>query len=405
MWKIAWRNIWRNKRRSLITMASVFFAFFFCVLTLSMQRGVWGQMVENILRTQAGHIQVHQKGYFDDQVIDNLMEMDSRKIQELETLPNVAYVSPRLETFAMAAYGMTTKAVALIGIDPVRENRMSSLAQHIVAGSYLDENDANGVVLGKKLADYLQVTTGDTLALISQGYHGVSANGLFVVRGIVSLITPEMDQGFIYTTIPAAQHFVGLDEGLSGLLITLTDESKLARTLQSVSQHVDTTVYEVLGWKTTMEKLLDQAKSDELFGKILLWVLYVIVGFGVLSTVIMMTNERHHEFGVMVAVGMQRRKLAAVMALEMLLMIALGIAAGLAITVPVVEIFHHYPIPVTGSLQEALASYGMEAVFPLSNDPYIFVEQFIIVAVIAVLVGLYPVRHVLRLNVIKALRA
>lgn len=404
MVKLAWRNIWRNKRRSLITIASVFFAFFFCVLLISMQSGAWGRMIENILRTQVGHIQVHQKGYFDDQVIDNLMTMDESKISEIEQLKNVAYISPRLETFAMASYGNSNKAVALVGIDPARENRMSHLSDRVVSGNYLTPEDSNGILVGKKLSEYLQIQSGDTVALISQGYHGASANGLFIVRGIVSLVTPEMDQNFIYTTIPAAQEFVGLENGFSALLITLDNENRLSQSLKEISDHLDTDTYEVLSWKTSMKKLLDQAASDEIFTQIMMFILYMIVGFGILSTVIMMTNERRHEFGVVIALGMQHRKLATTMVLEMLIMIFIGIVASLLVTIPIIQYFHLNPIPMSGELKDAMAGYGMEAVFPFNNSPLLFIKQMLVVMIITIVVTIYPVRYIFKLNVINALK-
>ncbi len=405
MIKLAWRNIWRNKRRSVITMASVFFAFFFCIFLISMQSGSWGYMVENVLRTQVGHIQIHQKGYFKDPLVDNLMTMQEPKIKEIEQMDNVAYVSPRLETFAMASYEKTTKAIALIAIDPARENRMSDLAKHIVSGKYLQANDINGVVLGQKLSEYLQVRTGDTIALISQGYHGVSANGLFVVRGIVSLPMPELNQNGVYTSIAAAQQFVGLENGLSSLLITLKDADRLDETITKVQKHVDTANLEVLSWKTSMKKLLDQASSDKIFSQILMVILYMIVGFGIFSTVIMMTNERRHEFGVVLALGMRRGKLASVMVLEMIMLAFIGIAAALVVTIPLIQYFHLNPIPMGKEMEAAMAQYGMEAVFPFDNNPSLFAEQILIIILMTAVVSIYPVLKIFKLSIINAVKA
>ncbi len=404
MLKLAWRNIWRNRRRSLITMGSVFFAFLFCVLLMSTQKGTWGYMIESMLRTQAGHIQVHLAGWFDDPVVDNLMTMDGAQVPRIETLPGVAYTSPRLETFAMASLGTVSKPVALTGIDPAREDRMSSLASRVTEGAYLAENDPDGILLGGKLAEYLRAAPGDTLALVGQGYHGASAYGLYVVRGVVSLAMPEMDQGTVYTTLPSARRFVGLDGGLSGLLVTLDNPKQIDRAVAAIENTLENGVYEVLPWQVTMEKLLRQADSDLLFLQIIMFILYMIVGFGILSTVIMMTNERRHEFGVVVALGMQRGRLAATTAVELALMIALAIAAGLAVSVPLINFYAAHPVALGGEFATAMLEFGIEPILPADNSFGLFAGQAGVVALISAVVVLYPVRHILRLNVIKSLR-
>ncbi len=243
--KLSWRNIWRNKRRSLITIGSIFFSVFFCVIMLSFSNGVWNHVIDETLRTQAGHIQIHQKGYWDDQVIDNFMEMDSSTISAIESIENIAYTSPRIETFTMASTEKLTKPCILMGVDPARENRMSSLARHIIDGTYLNKND-DGALIGKALSDYLKLGVGDTMALIGQGYHGASAATLLVIRGILQLPSPEMNSRFIYTSLSKAQDFISFPNGESGLLITLKNERKMNDVIKKIKSKIDASQYEVL---------------------------------------------------------------------------------------------------------------------------------------------------------------
>jgi ABC-type lipoprotein release transport system permease subunit len=388
----------------MITIASVFFAVFFTVLTMAFTDGQWGRMIENMLRTQTGHIQIHLAGYWDDKVIDNFMEMDSETISHLGEIKHIVNVSPRIETFAMASSDYNvSKGVAVVGIDPQREDDKSSLSKRLVEGSYLTDGDS-GLLIGKGLSEYLRVGVGDSLALIGQGYHGAGAVGLYPIRGIVSLVTPEMDKGFLYMSLPAAQEFIGMPDGYSGILIAIDDGRALTETLQAVSEAVDSSVYDVLSWQLTMESLLKQAESDQAFSIVILFVLYLIVSFGILGTVIMMTTERRREFAMMVALGMGKGKLAGCVAIELFIMSCIGLLAGLAVSIPIVAWFAYHPIPLSGELATAMSGYGMEAVIPTSATPQLFINQALIVLAITSLTILYPVRVILKLEINKAIR-
>lgn len=398
MIRLAWRNIWRNKRRAVITMASVFFAAFFCTVMMSFNVGVWEKMVDNTLRSQAGHIQIHGKGYWDDKVVDNFMFMDEETIARLEDLDNVDNVSPRVETFAMASFGTSSKGIGIIGISPRKEAEKSNLPVRLVGGTYLTETD-DGVLIGEGLARYLKVEVGDTLALIGQGYHGASAVGLFPVRGVLQMMTDDMDNGLAYMTLPSAQYFIDMPGGYSGILVAVKDNGRLEATMCTVKSVVDTQTLDVYPWRFTMERLLQNAQSDQAFSVLMMWILYLIVGFGILGTVIMMTNERRREFCVIISLGMQRLRLTAVVVIEMLIMSLTGVLAALAVTYPAMLWFSLYPIRMSGQMADMYTDMGMEPILPTSVAAPIFVGQIEIILIIALLATAYPVRKILKLKI------
>ncbi|MDR1525072.1 MAG: ABC transporter permease [Tannerella sp.] len=396
--KLCWRNIWRNRRRAFITIASVFFAVFFCTINTCWMEGMWDKMIENTLRTQTGHIQIHLKGYWDDKIIDNFMTVDGETIACLGEINHIENVSPRIETFAMASFGAVSKGIALVGISPAKEAGKSNLPARLVAGEYLSETD-DGILIGEGLGKYLKAGVGDTLAFIGQGYHGVSAAGLFPIRGILELLTPEMDNGFAYMTLPSAQQFIDMPDGYSGILIALDDNDLLDGTIEAVRQAVDTQALDVLPWHFTMERLLQTAESDKVFNKLIMYILYLIVAFGILGTVIMMTNERKREFCVLISLGMGRLKLTSVVAMELLIMTLSGMALALLVTIPVAYWFALHPIELGGEMAAVYASYGMEPLMPLSTDAVHFVKQALIVFVLTCLTMIYPVRVIKRLKI------
>jgi len=403
LFKLSWRNIWRNRRRALITIASVFFAVFFCTLMLSFQSGVWEKMIDNTLRTQTGHIQIHGKGYWNDRSIDNFMMLSDSVISSLKTIPNVTNVSPRIETFAMASFGMLSRGISVIGISPKREAEKSNLPIRLVQGEYLSETD-DGVLVGEGLCRYLRVGLGDTLAFLGQGWRGSTAVGLYPIRGILRMPLTDMDNGLAYMSLSAAQEFIDMPNGYSGILIALNNDRRLNQTMEEVKAKLDTPTsklsdFEVLSWHYTMKDLLRSAEADKAFSKIILFILYLIVGFGILGTVIMMTNERKREFAILISLGMKRGLLQLVFTIELLLMALCGVLASLVLTIPFVWWFHTHPIQLTGNMAKMYADYGMEPVMPMSADPAIFWTQIVIIFVMACITLIYPYYVIRKLKI------
>ena len=174
---LAWRNIWRNKRRTLITIGSITFAVVLACIMRSMQLGSYERMIDNSVRFFTGYIQVHKNGFWDDKTIDNSFTPGDELIGQIEQLPNVEAVVPRIESFALASYEMQTKGAMVLGIDPDREDFLTEVNKsRLTEGEPLKADD-DGALIGKGLAEYLKMDIGDTLVLISQGYHGANAAG------------------------------------------------------------------------------------------------------------------------------------------------------------------------------------------------------------------------------------
>ncbi len=402
--KLAWRNIWRNKRRTLITIASIFFALFFALAMRALQVGSYGHMADSIVQAFTGFIQVHKDGYWDDQTINNCIILDQELISQLESTENVSAVVPRLESFALASSEDKTKGVLVVGIDPELETDLTHPDRKLSEGTYLDAQ-SSGVLVSRRLAEFLDLSLHDTLTLISQGYHAATAAGLYPVTGIVDIPNPELDRRLVYMNIASAQEFYGAENMVSSLIINLYDPGEMRHTIKSITESIDMEQYEVMDWEELNPTLVQQIESDQAGGYIMLAVLYLIVGFGVMGTLIMMTTERRREFGVMVAVGMQKTRLGMILTIEMVLLGIIGIFSGIIGSLPLISYFVQHPIEYTGEIAELFESYGMEPIMPAALEPGYFVGQSAIVLVIFILAIVYPVYTVIRLNEIKAMRA
>ena len=208
--KLAWRNLWRNRRRTLITLASVLMAVVLAIGIRSFQKGVYGNMISNAVRFSTGYIQVHAKGYWEDQSINNSFEPGSELKTALNKDRNISLTVPRLESFALASSGPHTKGVEVIGIDPAKEEAMNNLKGKIIAGKYFKENETGqGILIGDGMAHYLQLNLGDTLVLLGQGYHGSTAAGQYLIQGIFHFPLEQLNSSLVYLNLPDAQALFG----------------------------------------------------------------------------------------------------------------------------------------------------------------------------------------------------
>lgn len=401
--KLAWRNIWRNKRRTLITIASVFFALWLSLIMRSMQVGSYSHMADGIVEAYTGSMQVHRQGYWDDRTLDNTFEYNPAMAVEIESHENIKAVIPRLESFSLASTGEHTKGILVIGIDPEKELELTHPDRKLIEGVYFN-GSPEGVLVSSRLADFLNLSLNDTLTMLSTGYHGASAAGIYPVIGIIKMPNPELDRRIIYMSLPYAQQFYGAENMLTSLVINVEDSDQLNKTKKELTGLLDKELYEIMDWKEMNPELVQQIQSDQTGGYIMLGMLYLIVGFGVLGTLIMMTTERRREFGVMIAVGMQKKKLGLILTIEMLMMGMVGAATGVIGSIPVIGYFVKHPIRFTGEYAEIFEAYGFEPIMPAEFDISYFIGQSSVVLLIFIIAIVYPINSVIKLNEIKALR-
>jgi len=468
--KIAWRNLWRNRRRTIITSASIFFAVFFAVIMRSYQLGSYDHMITNFIESFTGYLQVQHVRYQDNPLIDNSFDYNDSIAIAISGIDKVVSVAPHLESFALASSGTQTKGVATIAIDPEKEKNFSDpegkLVKYRITGEAIEqmiketvlpanilekvknnldrsyssqarlklelgfsdednelfmpailkcsevpngflENDDGGILVSDKLASYLKVGIGDSVILMGQGYHGVSATGIFPVRGIIKLPSPDLDNRLIIMTIPAAQKFYDAEGKITSIVVNLTDKSP--RTLKTVKAAINS----ILPDKNTTTKtwyelnpvLYQQIQGDSQSGMAMLGILYFIIFFGIFGTVLMMVSERKREFGVLVAIGMQKKKLKRIVSIEMLLLGTLGLLCGLLASTPLILYFYYYPVILKGDMASMLEDYGWDAVMPTAwFGPY-FYWQAGIVALMVIMATIYPLRKIGKLKEIEALKS
>jgi ABC-type lipoprotein release transport system permease subunit len=400
--QLAWRNLWRNKRRTLIASASIFFAVIFALLMRSMQEGSYDYMVDASVSMYTGYIQVHAKDYWDKRSIDKSMELSLTRIDKIDSIKHVTLVTPRLESFSLISYGNVTKVASIVSIHPELENEMTDLKNKLVSGKYLTEN-SKGVMISEGLAKLLKVEIGDSVVLYGQGYHGVTAAAQVEVEGIVKFTLPALNKTMVYLGLDYSQWLYAAPNRVTTLSIMIDEAKKINEVHLAVSNLFDEK-YEVMMWSELMPELVQSIEVDNAGGIIMLGILYVVIGFGIFGTVMMMTAERTKEFGILISVGMKKWRLSYVSFLESLFLSFIGVLAGIIVSIPILYYLKQNPIPLTGEMADVMLKFGLDPIIPFRFAANIFVDQFLTVLVIAMISALYPLSYIRKLNPVKAMR-
>ena len=403
--KLAWLNIWRNRRRTLITVASVFFAVLLAITFRSVTDGVYENMIHNVVSYSSGYLQIHKKGYWDEQSIDNSFEADEQLSKKLLNNPKITYLMPRLETFALSSFADKTKGVMVLGIDPVSEKEVNRLNEKIIEGQYFESNNVDHILIGSGLAEQLNTKVNDTLVLIGQGYHASSAAGKFKIDGILKLGSPELNSNVIYMPLQASQYLYGAENRLTSLSIMLGKTSDLESSKRAVENTIDIEAYEVMTWKQMMPEMDQFIEADSAGHYIIIGILYFIISFGLFGTLLMMTFERNREFGILIAIGMKKRLLAYVVLLESIMISLMGCLMGVLAGILIVHLFTENPVQFSGSLRDVYEDYGFEPIIYFSGHIRIFITQTLIILVLAILLALYPGFKILRLKPVDAINS
>jgi len=400
---IAWRNLWRNRRRTLITVASIFFGVLISTIMSSLQDGTYGNMIDMMVKLSSGYLQIQHPDYQDNKSINNTFEPTREMLDKIHAVDKVTSVAHRLESFALISSGPNTRGGAVIGFEPEKDQYTSNLQNWIHKGRFLEKQD-DGVLLSYNIAKHLGMEVNDTLVLISQGYHGVTAAGLYPVKGILKFATPQLNNIGVFMDISTAQEFYSAYDKVSSLMIMVdgyADVHKAEKELEEITNGQ----YTVLNWQELNPEMVQFLESDKAGAVVMKAILYIVIGFGIFGTIIMMVAERRRELGVMIAVGMQKYKLSLILFYETILIGLIGVITGFLASIPVILLLLNNPIPLPDELAQAYLQYGFEPYLFFGTAPSVFINQVVTVFIITLVISLYPIFKVKNLKVTKALRA
>jgi putative ABC transport system permease protein len=399
--KIAWRNIWRNKKRSLIVLTSIVIGTIAAVVLDGLSIGMLNQMLFNQINTGISYIQIHKKGFNDNKTVQNYMP-DYKHVEDvLKKDPQIKYYSKRVITFGLLSSATNSSGVYMNGILPQEEENVSVIKSSIVEGSYLTQKQRE-ILIGKDLAEKLGVGLGDKVVALCTTPDGTVGTDLFRISGIYETASSEFDKVNIYINLHSAQQMMGIGDNIYEFAIVPGDYERVPAIKDKLVSQLGNR-YEVLSYIDLLPTLilsLDLYKESMLIFDIIIALALI---FGIANVMLMSVFERIREFGVLMSIGIKNAKLFIMIIVEAFIIGVLGTVIGIGLG-SLIELFLSKVGINLSIFAESLKSFGVGAiiypVLSLSN----IATLLMMIPFISVLAAIYPSYKAIKLEPVSAIR-
>jgi len=401
--QLAWRNIWRNKRRTAVILTAVVIGIWSMLLLGSLMRGMAVGMIQNGIATLTGHLQIHHKGYRNDPAIENSIP-DPAVVEAVlqKEMPPGTLWSPRVRVNAVASNARHSSGVTLVGIDPASEAKISFIGSAILQGKYLDPAEINGILVGEALIDKFETKLGRKLVLMSQDANREIASRAFRIVGTFRAEMESTEKQYVFVNRKESQKMLQLENGLSEISILFPDKPDNPSAYQALKNALPAADFEVQNWRELLPFQMAYLKILDGFMWIWYLVIFVAMGFGIVNTTLMAVFERMREFGLLKALGMKPWWILREVLTESLLLLITGLAIGNFLGFICI-----YALAGSGIDLSALAAgaeyAGMtRVIFPAVEIKDVFMSNFIVLF-LGILVSAYPAAKAARFTPVEAL--
>jgi ABC-type lipoprotein release transport system permease subunit len=399
--KLAWKNIWRNRRRTFITISAIAFAVLFAAGMRSMRAGLEERMLDSIVKDNLGYIQIQQKDFWDEQTLDNGFYYEDVPIQKVLDLNEVEGVEKKLESGTLSSTGLSSRGTYIISYDQSKEIP-KKVANNITAGEFPEAGNQE-ILMGEELAAYLDAGIGDTVIFLGQGYQGATAAGLYTLSGTIDMRIPELNRMVAYMPMSDLQYFISAPDLITAILVDVKNPDNLEETKNEI-QAIVGDEYSVMTWSEMNPELKQMIDSSSAEGMIMNFILYMILTFVMFGTMLMATQERKYELGVLIAIGMKKRITMQMVVIENIFISIIGALVGICLVAPIAYYFHVNPIQLGGEMAEIYETMGFDPVIPFSINPEIAIDHASVIIGISMVLVLYPLFIIRKLKPVDAMK-
>jgi ABC-type lipoprotein release transport system permease subunit len=324
---LAWRNLWRNHRRTLIMLGAVVVGVWAMIFMTALTMGMVNDMIEDSISVLPGHVQVHHPDYLDDPNIANLLPMPEEAIERKFGSAGFLAWAARIKVPAVVSSERESRGVTLLGIDPQREEPMSFVDYAAVDGRFLEGRGDDGLVIGRKLADDLETELGKRVVLMSQDPDNDIADRGFRVVGLFRADVQAYEEQYVFAGLDTVQDLLRADDRVTSVVVLGEDYRNVEPVYRKVRALVDDSVAvsrwtELDSYLGTMLRVMD--------GFVLVWVIviFLALSFGLVNTLVMAVFERVREIGLMLALGMKPSSILGQIVIESMMLLVIGLAIG-----------------------------------------------------------------------------
>ncbi len=398
--RMAWRNVWRNRRRSLVTVGATTLAFTVMILYSGLVEGYLRSMERNLLDVELGDVQIHAPAYEDDPSLYSSIPDPDTLLARFDARGYPA--AARLLGFCLGASGEASAGVHLYGVDVARDREVSRVDERIASGSWIDPSDPHGVVVGRQLARTLEVKPGDELVLLGQAADGSMANDLFVVRGVLQVVSAPVDRSGVFMTAAEFRRFFVFPTGAHEIILRRPRGMALGAFAASVDSLAPGE--RVQTWKQLAPTLASMLESARGVMMIVFLIVYVAIGILVLNAMLMAVFERIREFGVLKAIGYAPGQVFAMIFAETAIQTVLAVVVGVALALP--GLWYLTRVGINMGKLGGIAIMGMvlDPIWRAVVEPRIFVGPVFTLVFIVGIAALYPAAKAALISPIRAIQ-
>ncbi len=401
---LAWRNIWRNPRRTAVILTAVIIGVWSMVFLGALMRGIVQGMIQNGIKTLTGHVQIHQAKYLQDPSVAHRIQDLSRIKPVIEReLPPGSILSCRVRVSAVANNARHNGGVTLVGIDPRQEARASFIGGGVTQGRYLNPDDTAGILIGRALAKRFETGLGRKLILMAQDTEGGIASRAFRIRGIFQAEMEATEKNFVFVTRSAAQKMLAMTDAVSEIAVVLPAHDLAAPVARRLQRRLVGRDIVVTTWRQALPLLTSYLELYDNF--ILIWfvVVFVAMGFGIVNTTLMAVFERMREFGLLKALGMRPRRIVRGILTESFFILVCGLALGDVLGLASSWVFAIKGIDLSAMAQGVEFAGMSRVIFPMVKAVDLL-NANLVVLVLGLLVSLYPALRAARFTPVEAMR-
>ncbi|MBI5325781.1 MAG: ABC transporter permease [Ignavibacteriae bacterium] len=405
--KIAIRNLLRNKRRTLIILSSIIIGVSATLIYDSINAGMITQMLVNQINTYYSHIQIHKKGFNDNRLVTSYIP-DYKKIEDV--IKNQSYIkhySKRVIAFGMLSSANSSAGISMIGIEPDKEKKVSDIHRMVVEGRY-PSGKSNEILISKRMADKLEVTLGDKVVAMAADTNGKVNSELFRIVGIYRSHTGEFDKVFVYVPIENARNILGIGDNVTEIsLITENADSTFSfkKQLNSALNNsgYDISKSEILTYQESLAMIMYLIDIWKQTSIIIYLIIALAVLFGVINTMLMSVFERVNEIGVLMSIGMKNSGIFKMIVLEAFMLGLVGTVAGFIIGILIFLPLSHNGINL-GMYSESMSSFGLNNIIYPELNLMVIINSLFIMPLATALGAFYPARKAIKLQPTDAMR-
>lgn len=396
---MAWRNIWRNRRRTVVTIGAMTLALTVLILYTGLVDGYLRDLERSILTLELGDVQLHAPGYRNQPSIHELIEDPEAVLGRLREEGYAA--SNRLLGGGLVATEETSAGVLFRGISIDQDSSISEIGKHVESGSWLDPNEPGGVVLGKRLARTLAVRVGGELVALGQATDGTIANDLLKVRGILKGVSDATDRAGVFMGEESFRHFFELPEGAHQIIVSRPENRDLESASASIQQIAPG--LEVKTWRQLMPTLASMLDSTRGLIQIVFFFVYVVVAILILNAMLMAVFERIREFGILKALGVSPQFVLRLVLVESALQTMLSLVIGVTLSIPGLWYLTHFGINVGRMGGLSIMGIAVNPVWYAVVTSYTFLGPIITLVILVFIAVLYPALKAARISPVEAM--